>query len=134
MKSVLRGTALQAFSLYALSTLVSGVTIRGGVETYLFAGFILSIMSITIKPLLTIITLPFSLLTMGFFSFVVQGFILYLLTVFLQSVSVSAFTFPGGSFAGFVVPRTHLNIFFTYLASAFLFSLVYSLLKWLFED
>lgn len=130
MKGILRNTFLHALALFLLSQSLAGVKISGGVPTLLIAGLVLSIMNFTIKPLLSLLTLPFNIATFGAFSFITNAIIVYLLTVLVTQISIVAFTFPGFSFSGFVIPQVYLNTFFAYVVVAFFLSLLMSVITW----
>lgn len=130
MKGIIRNTALHAFVFFLLSVGLSGVKISGGIPTLLLAGFVLTLMNMTVRPILTLLTLPFNLATFGMFSFVTNAFILYLLTVLVVQIQIVAFTFSGFSFVGFVIPQFYLNTFFAFVFVAFLFSLIMSIIEW----
>lgn len=131
MKSLIRNTTVNAFALYLLSITLAGVSIAGGLITYLFGGIALSVMNITVRPLLSILSVPLNLVTLGLFSFFSNAIILYLLTVIIPDIEISAFTFKGFSFVGFVVPDIYFNSLFAYVAAAAVLSLFYSYFEWL---
>lgn len=131
MKSLLRSTVLFALALFLTQLGVGGVTIRGGLPTYLFAGFVLTLMSYTIRPVITLITLPINFATFGAFSMLTNALILYLLTIFVPEVNVKAFTFLGFAFAGFVVPKIMINQLPAFITVATLLSVVTSFTSWL---
>jgi uncharacterized membrane protein YvlD (DUF360 family) len=110
---------------------VAGFSISGGVPTIIFGGFILTLLFMFVKPILSIITFPLNLITLGLFSWIVNIFILYLLTVFLPAIAIRAFTYPGMTFAGFVIPRMHISVFFAFLVSALIIYLITAVLSWL---
>jgi putative membrane protein len=131
MKGFVRNVLFNAFSLFLLSQIMSGVKISGGLPTYLFGGVALTILLIFLKPILNILSLPFNIITFGLFSFVTNIIIFYLLTVIVPGISITAFTFPGLSYAGFVIPSFDCNIIFAFLIVSFLQSLTVSFLTWL---
>jgi putative membrane protein len=49
-----------------------------GVSLFLFAGLILSVLNVLLKPLIVILSLPAILLTLGLFTLVVNGVTVYL--------------------------------------------------------
>lgn len=49
-----------------------------GFAIFLFAGFILSIVNVLLKPLIVVLSLPAILLTLGLFTLVVNGFMVWL--------------------------------------------------------
>jgi putative membrane protein len=131
MKNLLRSVLIYAFSLYALTYILPGVKISGGIATYLFGGVALTLIKLIIKPILEIISFPFNLITLGIFSIFTNMLILYLLTVFVPSVQIQAFTYPGFSFAGVVLPKVYLSLFFAFLVATLLLSLIDSGLSWI---
>lgn len=54
------------------------VTWTQGVVTFLLAGLIFAIINSVIKPLITILSLPFVLVTMGLFMLIINGFMVWL--------------------------------------------------------
>lgn len=131
MKSFLRGVLFNSFSLFILSVAVPGVHITGGLASYVFGGIALSLLFTLLKPVLNLLALPLNIVTLGTFSFLINVIIFYLMTVFVPTISITAFTFPGLSYAGFVVPSMHFNVLFAFIIIAFLQSLIVSFLTWL---
>ena len=131
MKGLIRNTTVNSWALYFISIVLAGVIIKGGLPTYLIGGFVLSIMNSTIRPVLSILSLPLNLVTLGLFSFFSNAIILYLLTVLVPNIKIIAFTFPGFSFAGVTVADHYLNGLFAYVAAAFVLSIFYSYFEWL---
>lgn len=131
MKSIIRRIVFYSVALYLTSQIATGLTISGGLTNYLIGGIVLSLLFMIVKPVLGIITLPLNIITLGLFSFVVNAIILYLLTIFVPNISISAFTLKGFSLAGFVVPSFSVNNFFAYVAASILLSFIVGLLRWL---
>ena len=131
MKLLLRNVLLNALALSALPYLFPGVIISGGAYTYVFAGFLLTLMSFIIKPILNLITLPINLMTFGLFSIVTNTFILYLLTVLMTNISIHPFVLKGFSYNGFAAPTIAITAFFAYFISAIVLSLITSFINWL---
>lgn len=98
---------------------------------YLLGGILLTAMQFTIKPILTIISFPFNLVTMGLFSVLTDVIILYLLTVLLPKITVNAFHFNGFSFAGFIIPKMDINMFFAYCITAIFLATVMTCFNWI---
>ncbi|OJG20042.1 membrane protein [Enterococcus canis] len=53
----------------------------------IIASFVLSVLNMLVKPILTILSLPFTLLTLGLFSFVVNALILRLTSFLVGSAN-----------------------------------------------
>lgn len=131
MKTLLRNSLTYAFALFILTQIFPGVQVLGGNETYLIGGAVLAILFKVLKPILSIFSLPLNLLTFGTFSILVNVLILYLTTVLVPNISISAFTFPGLSIAGFIIPSFYLNTLFAYIASSALIVFLFSIVSWL---
>ena len=131
MKSILRKIVFYAVSLFLTSQIITGLTISGGLTTYLIGGIVLSMLFLVVKPILSIVTLPLNIITLGLFSFLINAIILYLLTIFVPNVSISSFTFKGFAFAGFVIPSLYVNNFFAFVIASILLSFIEGALKWL---
>ncbi|MEK7186566.1 MAG: phage holin family protein [Patescibacteria group bacterium] len=131
MKSIIRNVLIYSLALFALSEIISGVEISGGLPTFVLGGAVLSIMFIVVKPVLNLVTLPLNILTLGLFSFFSNIILLFLLTLVVLDIKVSPFVFPGFSYSGFVLPRTELNQIFAFIVSGLLLSGIITVLTWL---
>lgn len=134
MKSLIRNIAIYSFSLYLSTLILNGIRVTGGVTGYIFAGIVLYILFLILKPILSILSLPLNIITLGAFSFVVNAIILYLLTIFFTDVSVGAFLYKGFSFAGFIVPKFSVNTFFAFIFASLVLSVIISVLKWIIKN
>lgn len=70
-----------------------------GIMPAIIAAFVLSILNMLVKPVLTILSLPFTLLTFGLFSFVVNAAILQM-TSFLWGNELWLLKFLGSGANG----------------------------------
>ncbi|OGC46840.1 MAG: hypothetical protein A3C22_01330 [Candidatus Levybacteria bacterium RIFCSPHIGHO2_02_FULL_37_10] len=131
MKSILRRMVFYSVALFLTSQAVTGLTVKGGYATYIVGGIALSILFLIIRPILKIITLPLNIITMGMFSFLINAIILYLLTIAVSNISISAFTFRGLNIAGFIIPQLSVNNFFAFVVTSILLSVIVGFLKWL---
>jgi putative membrane protein len=76
-----------ALGFWLSSKLISGVHVRG-VESLIAAGFILGILNALVRPILILLTIPFTLLTLGLFLFVVNGLTVWMTAAFLKGVDI----------------------------------------------
>lgn len=133
MKFLLRNTIIYAFSLYFLPNILKGLQIHGGFPVYLIGGLVLTIMLLILKPIINIISIPLNLATLGLFSLLTNLFILYLLTVFVPNITVSAFRFSGFTFVGFVIPSVTIGLFAAYAVIAIGLAIFSSTFRWAVE-
>lgn len=80
--------AANSLMFYILDSFLSSVTFVGGWKSYLLAGIILGLLNMFIKPLLNIIALPFRILTLGLFTFVINAILLYLIVQGVTSLHI----------------------------------------------
>ncbi|OGG79413.1 hypothetical protein A3A39_00440 [Candidatus Kaiserbacteria bacterium RIFCSPLOWO2_01_FULL_54_13] len=60
--------------------LVPGITVSGGWTTILLVALVWSVIVMVVKPVLTILTLPITIITLGLFSFVLNAVLFYAIT------------------------------------------------------
>lgn len=130
MKTVLRAILLNSLSIWLTSLISVGLTITGGIPTILMAGAVLFLIQNLIKPVLQIITLPFNVLTLGLFSWVVNIIVLYLLTLFIGEIRVSPFTFQGINYGDFVISKLEINQFSAFILASLALKVMRDFLEW----
>lgn len=134
MKRIARAIAYNTFSLFLLTQVFSGVKIFGGFTSLLFAGFALSIISFLLTPLLRIIAFPLNLITFGLFTIAINAIVLYILTLFVRTITISPFVWHGISFVGFVIPSFKFgNYLFAFLVVSLGQMIIKYLLVWITE-
>jgi len=131
MKNFFRNILFNSFAIFFISQILPGVKVYGGLFTYILGGLALTLLLVFIKPVLNILALPLNLITMGMFSFVVNVIIFYLLTVLVVGISITAFTFPGYEYAGFIIPKIYINTLFAFILVSFLQSVTVTFISWL---
>lgn len=90
MKRIILTLAVNTISLWIVNYLFSGVEISSG-ETLMILAIILSLLNVTIKPLLTVFTFPVTILTFGLFSLIINGFVLQLAFSFVSGAYIDSF-------------------------------------------
>ena len=71
-----------------------------GIATFLFAGIVLSLVNVLLRPFIVILSLPAILLTLGLFMLVVNGIMVYVALKLVPEVEI---TFLGAIMAGMIV-------------------------------
>lgn len=131
MKTILRAIFLNLITLYLVVMFYQGLSITGGLVTYLSAAFVWTLLNKIVKPIIKLLLLPINLITLGLFSWVVNVITLFLLKYFISGVAIAAYTFPGFSYQGFIIPQMHFNLFISYVITSLVLSLTHMLLIWL---
>ena len=81
---------VSALAFLSLSYVIPGIAVKG-FGTALVLALLWGIVGITIKPILLLLTLPFNILTFGIFTFIVNGFLLWMLGGLIKGFEVHGF-------------------------------------------
>lgn len=97
---ILARIALNGLGLWAASRLLPGIHYDGGLLYLLLAGFVLGTINLLVKPVVTFLSLPFVVLTLGLFFLVINGLMVWLVDFFLAGFRVDSFLWAmaGGLF------------------------------------
>ncbi|MGB1309177.1 MAG: phage holin family protein [Oceanihabitans sp.] len=81
---------LNAVAVLSLAHILNGVTVDG-YQTAIVVAVVLSILNLILKPILVILTLPITIITLGLFMFVINACIILLADNFIDGFAVSSF-------------------------------------------
>ena len=90
MNGFLLRLVITAFGLWVASELVRGVSISG-VWTLVFAALLLGIVNAVIRPIVLLLTFPFTLITLGLFILVVNAGMFGLVAALLDGFRLDGF-------------------------------------------
>lgn len=90
MTSILVTWIANSLSIYFVAYLLGGVDVASLRDAFI-AGAVLSIVNAVVKPVIVILTLPLTVLTLGLFYFVVTGFCLWLAAKFVPGFMLQGF-------------------------------------------
>ena len=90
MHTVLRYLGTAAAVLLTVY-LVPGVSITGGWINILLLALVWSVIVMVIKPVLSILTLPFTLVTFGLFSLILNALLFWAMTLIVPGFAVAGF-------------------------------------------
>ncbi|MCB1055015.1 MAG: phage holin family protein [Acidobacteria bacterium] len=79
---------INAAALWLAAYLVPGVTYTGNVVYLLLAGLVMGLVNLLVKPVVTLLSLPLIIVTLGLFYLVVNGLMLALVATLLQGLTV----------------------------------------------
>ena len=82
---------INALALMLVAYLYSGVQVNG-IFAALIAALVLGLVNAIIRPLLVILTLPVTILTLGLFIFVINAFMFWFVTEIVKGFTVTGFT------------------------------------------
>lgn len=109
MKYLVRLFLFNVFAIWFTSQILPALVIVGSWQVIIVAGFVLSVLTLIVQPILRILFIPINILTLGLLSWLINVVVIYLLTVLVPEVLIKPWTFPGFSWEGFSVPPFHLT-------------------------
>lgn len=98
--SVIVRILLNGFGLLAAAYLLPGVHWSGGLGALLVAGFVIGAINLVVRPVVTVLSCPLIVLSLGLFYLVINGLMLALADLLLDSLVVDGFVWAviGGLF------------------------------------
>ena len=86
----LRWAAL-AFSMWVATLIVRGITVHGGVGTYLWVALLFGLINSIFGSIIKVLTFPVSILTFGLFLFIVNAAMLSLTARWSEKLDITGF-------------------------------------------
>ena len=90
MKSLIVHLLSYCLGLYLTAQLVQGLYFDT-LAALVLGAIVLTIVDAIIKPILTVLTLPLNILTLGLFTFVINGFMLKITSLIVPGMAVGGF-------------------------------------------
>lgn len=81
---------LNAIAFYVVSYLVPGVQIAG-LEALIVVSIVWGILSVLVRPILILLTLPINIVTLGLFTFVINALLMLLMAKIVPGFAVNGF-------------------------------------------
>lgn len=90
MKLLLR-ILITSVLVMIIAHFMSGVTLEDGIKTSFIVAIVLGLLNFFVKPILTLFTLPITVLTLGLFLLVINALIIMLCSYFVDGFEVNSF-------------------------------------------
>lgn len=134
MKYLVRVFLFNTFGLWLTSQILPFFTIGTSWEAILFAGLVLSILMLIVKPILHILLIPINIMTFGLISWAVNVIVVYLMTLIEPTIQVMPWQFPGFTWAGFVLPPMAFSYIISLICATLTLTFITNVLHKLSED
>lgn len=82
---------LNGVALLIAAKLIPGIHYQGSLLYLLIAGLVLGLINLIVKPVVSALSCPLILLTLGLFYLVINGLMLYLADFFLEGLRIDGF-------------------------------------------
>jgi putative membrane protein len=90
MRRILLKWLINALALLVTTYVVKGIEVTGA-SALLLAAAVLGILNALIRPILIILTLPINIITLGLFTLVINGTMLWLVAVIIKGFVIQGF-------------------------------------------
>lgn len=90
MLKIIVHIAANAAALMLMPNFIQGITVTGFYPA-LIAALIWGLISVTVRPILGLLTLPINLITFGLFSFILNALLFWFVASFVQGFGVAGF-------------------------------------------
>ena len=90
MRRILIKWLINTLALLITAYVVEGIQVTG-VSTLFLAAALLGILNALIRPILIILTLPINIITLGLFTFVINGAMLWLVSLIIKGFIIQGF-------------------------------------------
>lgn len=97
------GTIVNAIALFLLADIVSGIEYTGGLKFLVLGGFFLTIINLTLKPILKLLSLPIVVMTGGLVYIVINVVILWFMGYFFDVLAFQDVSLVFQSFESYVI-------------------------------
>ncbi|MBU0708757.1 phage holin family protein [Patescibacteria group bacterium] len=133
MKKLIVRTIVNAIAVAAAARLVPGINYSGGIIGLLAITLFFGVINLSVKPIISFFALPIKLITLGLFSFAINGAMLYLTAFLLGNFIIEGFWFVGIELGPIIINPFFIPAWGTALIGAVFISLISSFLNWLIE-
>ncbi len=90
MTRILTRIIVTAFALVLVAQFVPGIAVDGAF-TAIIAAVVLGVLNTLVRPILVILTLPVTIVTLGLFIFVINAFLFWIAASFIDGFTVTGF-------------------------------------------
>ncbi|KAB3531484.1 phage holin family protein [Alkaliphilus serpentinus] len=90
MRKLILRLAVSALSIYIIAYLMEGIHVNS-IEATIIAAVVLGIANTLVKPILIILTLPINIMTLGLFTFIINGGFLKMTASIVEGFTVEGY-------------------------------------------
>ena len=127
MKKILRSALLLIFALITTNYIWHNLFFEQEVITLIKVAFILAIFEIFLRPILNILLLPITIITLGAIRIIIGTLGLFLATYFISDFTINTIDTPSSQLLGFTIPNLHYEGLIAYIVTSITISICYNL-------
>ena len=124
MKKILRSALLLIFALITTNYIWHNLFFEQEVITLIK---VLAIFEIFLRPILNILLLPITIITLGAIRIIIGTLGLFLATYFISDFTINTIDTPSSQLLGFTIPNLHYEGLIAYIVTSITISICYNL-------
>ncbi len=101
-----------SLGLWIASRLFDSIYIEEDIWIFILAGLILSLLNALVKPIVILMTLPAVVFSLGLFLIIINGFVVWLASVFMSSFEIE--NFGAAILAGIIIGLVNYAVTFVF--------------------
>jgi len=129
IKKTLRSIIIFSLSLYLVSLFWGNINFSHNLSILLQASLVLTIFENLIKPILKLLLLPITLITLGLVRLFINTLGLYMVEYFITSFQISDISTLHQNWLGLSIPTINFSNFWAYLITSLTINIVYNVLN-----
>lgn len=131
IKKLLRYTLLFSFSLLTANHIWQNITFGKQLETVISVAAVLALFEIFVKPIVKLLLLPITIITLGTIRIIIDTVGLYLATMLIPEAIIGNIATSSFTWQGFSVPAFNFSGLFAYIATSFTISICYNIFNFI---
>jgi putative membrane protein len=88
MIRMLTQIVLNGIGILVAAYIVPGIDYQGGLLYLFLVGLVMGLINLVVRPIVTVLSVPLIILTLGLFFFAINGLMLYLAAYFLDGLTI----------------------------------------------
>jgi putative membrane protein len=88
MIRMLTQIVLNGIGILVVAYIVPGIDYQGGLLYLFLVGLVMGLINLLVRPIVTLLSVPLIILTLGLFFFAINGLMLYLAAYFLDGLTI----------------------------------------------
>ena len=131
IKKTFRSILFFTFALITTNYLWHNLVFEKDAQTIITVALILSLFEIIVKPVLNLLLLPITIITLGAIRIIINTIGLFLATFLINEFSIGVIDQPSSIFQGFTIPKLHFEGIIAYIVTSISLSFCYNIFSFI---
>lgn len=131
MRKLIKKYIINTVSIYLLSQLIAGISLKNSIEILIYSSFILTLLLLLVKPVVNLIMLPINLITFNLSVWVINIILTYLWIILVPDVTAAAWDFQGINLGFITIAPMNMPRWLVIITAGVVLSIFIRLFDWL---